>query len=152
MQVKYSVEDTIDKGKGLISKQFIKKGTLIYKVTNNNYYVFSSSKQAIETVGEVVYTRVLETAVGYLNQSILYVHDDGQYFNHSDNPNCGFTNNADYQSIESTKDVNLYALRDIKIDEELTESYSKYLYPTWHIEELERFDLLPMYCKLPYQI
>ena len=119
MQVKYSVEDTIDKGKGLISKQFIKKGTLIYKVTNNNHYVFSSSKQAIETVGEVVYTRVLETAVGYLNQSILYVHDDGQYFNHNDNPNCGFANNADYQSIESTKDVNLYALRDIKIDEEL---------------------------------
>ena len=44
-----------------------------------------------------------------------------------------------------------YAIRDINKGEELTENYTKYSFPSWFLEELQKFDMIPSYCHLPKQ-
>jgi len=144
MQVAYIINDIKGKGKGIIAKQNIKKGSLVWEVSSSLHHLFYSVENANNVVGNLEYIRVLQVGVGHriIPNQILYVYDDSQYFNHSESPNCG--------PIEDDK-LSLYALKDINEGEELTENYTKYSFPLWFLEELQKFDMIPSYCHLPVQ-
>jgi hypothetical protein len=106
--------------------------------------LFYSAENANDIVGNVEYIRVLQVGVGHrsIPNQILYLYDDSQYYNHDDSPNCG--------QLEDDK-LDSYAIRDISKGEELTENYTKYSFPSWFLEELQKFDMIPSYCHLPKQ-
>ena len=128
----------------LIIIEDIKKGTLVWKLTASLHHLFYSAENANDIVGNVEYIRVLQVGVGHrsIPNQILYLYDDSQYYNHDDSPNCG--------QLEDDK-LDSYAIRDISKGEELTENYTKYSFPSWFLEELQKFDMIPSYCHLPKQ-
>ena len=145
MQVPYSVEAIEGKGRGIVAKENIKKDTLIWDLTSSRHHIFSSVDNAKAVVNNYTeYIRVLQVGIGHssIPNNILYLYDDSQYFNHSESPNCGSMGG---------KELRLFALRDIKKGDELTESYSKYSFPLWFLEELQKLDMMPSYCDLPPQ-
>lgn len=137
------------KGKGLVARDKIKKGTIVFQLSLSKHHIFSSVENTKAVVGEDKYDRVLHVAVGHekFPNKIIYNYDDSQYFNHANNPNCGEV----VIGSCSEENILLHALRDIDEGEELTESYSSYSYPTWWIHELENAKLMPIAWQLPVQ-
>ena len=145
MQVAYVISDVKGKGKGVFANQDIRQGALVWDLNSSKHHLFYSVENINDVVGDVEFIRVLQVGVGHKSafpNQILYLYDDSQYYNHSDSPNCG--------PMEDNK-LSLYALRDIKKGEELTENYTKYSFPSWFLEELQKFDMMPSYCNLPKQ-
>lgn len=65
--------------------------------------------------------------------------DDGQYMNHSLQPNC----------ITDMKTGTTYALKDIEIDDELYEDYNRFEHPAFLFGLLVKYDCAPDYYELP---
>ena len=113
-------------GKGLFTKQNIKKGELVWTIQKENHEFIESLEDAQSKFhDEKSFLRFLEVSVGHSAHpgKVMFAFDQGQYFNHSNMPNCG--------ELVGRNPFNLYALRDIHAGEELTESYSNYIFPTW---------------------
>lgn len=148
MQVAYSIQETPGKGKGIFASMDINKGDLVWCVASSHHHIFSSSLDA-KAIMKDEYKRVLEVAVGHISipNQILYLYDDSQYFNHSESPNCG---PIEDKQNDFTR-LSLIAVKDIKIGEEMTENYMKYSFPLWFLEELQKYDMVPLYCDLPLQ-
>ena len=157
MQVQYSIREINPiVGKGIITKERIKKGDIIwiskrvsydnshlemdynvitYNETNVEHYISNlSSDDSIK--------RFLDLSYG-VSGEIHYILDDGKFMNHSTNPNCG----------TDMSDATTYALRDIEIGEMLSEDYSSYSHPEYLIRILKKYNCEPDYYSItPFNI
>ena len=74
-------------------------------------------------------------AGGYLNQIL----DDGDKFNHSDNPNSSTEYPGKKDQLSS------FALRDIKKGEQICEDYGGYDHPDWFVKLYKEFNVVDDY-------
>ena len=61
--------------------------------------------------------------VYHCNGSVVDIIDDGKLFNHSDDPNS--------YSAPTGDDLNSYAIKEIKIGDEICEDYGAFEWPDW---------------------
>lgn len=122
MNIEYAIEETGSKGRGIISKQFVKAGdaiwilahdTTIVAVDDNDLEVYLKSKSAEDV--EDILSHGFCTGDTFID---LQFSQAGM-MNHSFNPNTKFIE-AEGRSI---------ALCDIQVNEELTESYWSFALP-----------------------
>jgi uncharacterized protein len=126
-QIAYEVKES-PYGLGIFSKQFIPKGTLIWKYKRDTNVV---SYRTVDEVrarlgqlskeGQNFFMSHVYLYDGYMNEIL----DDGRMWNHSEAPNTG-------QSIDDVQSS--YAIRDIQDGEELLDDYGVYEYPDWFVE------------------
>jgi SET domain-containing protein len=122
LHVKTKVAPSKIHGLGLFADQFISKGVIIWKYTEN--YDLRLTKKEIEKLPDLAKEHL--EVYGWLSKkSGLFCHavDNGKYFNHSDDPNCF----AEY--IDGEDEVVVKSIRDIKKGEELTDNYNAFNYP-----------------------
>jgi hypothetical protein len=118
MNILYEIKQIPFKGYGIISKQIIKKGEIIWNL-NNDKSVISISDLMIE-----------DYLKKFNDKQIIYIFDHMFCFNgicydiqYSDNR---FTNHSNNPTSFVDKDGNSVASRDINIGEEITEDYTTY--------------------------
>jgi hypothetical protein len=156
MQVLHEVKEC-EFGLGLFSKQYINKGDVVWKASvGENVLLFSEQDfndfHLTSTPEE--YERLLEIAYSdssLIKNGIVIPKDECQYTNHSNTPNCGSYNCHHHVNASGHNDndpkfwAHSYALRDIDINEELTEDYTHYHIPNWFIKVLTNENKLPNY-------
>ncbi len=116
-----------NKGKGLFSKEFIPKGSLIWSYNPNvNCLIFTNQYDYINHLQTVKckYDFIEHTYI--VNNTIVYILDNGKYFNHSDSPNCRLGISSQNECCYST-----YAREDINPGDELCDDYNTYDDPIW---------------------
>jgi len=117
--VKTKVAPSPIHGLGLFANEFIPAGTVIWKFTPE--FDQSFTPEQVLNFPEIV--QVYLVRYGSLSKKsgrYLLCADAGNYFNHSDEPNC----KSEYQDDEP--EVVTRALRDIEAGEELTDDYSNF--------------------------
>ena len=139
----YSVEKTEDKGLGVIARETIKKGSVVWRHVPGVFVVYDerSFRAKIEKMSpaDVVYELTHVHAFEDFPGCLIRALDDGILINHSSDPNL-FTNNA--APARTSFDINsrgylhkvtealhddrysLVATRDIESGEELANDYS----------------------------
>ena len=133
MQVEYELKPDSYGRTGVFSKQFIKKGTLVWDISKSRSIIIPNNavKPYINSLSQTSLLNCLKYA--YFDNDWYYVDltiDDGRYINHST------TNN-----IVSDSDNNnmIYATRDIMPNEELFNNYNMYgKQPKWYEELLNK--------------
>jgi SET domain-containing protein len=128
-------------GLGLISKEKIKKGEVVWKITPKNVILYNEEEcikylNSIQTDLEKKF--FLDYTLG-IKDKLCFILDDGKYMNHSLSPNC-FT---DMDTIVT------YALRDIEVGEELFEDYRMFDHPPFLYNLLEKYNCFPDYYEVP---
>jgi SET domain-containing protein len=136
--IKYSIKHSPNKGYGIFTNQFIKKGQLIWDFNKSNTIVFDTKREYMEYLRNSNKSKkniVDKTLI--INNKILYIYDDMQFMNHNLSPNSYIYN---YSS---------YALKDINIGEEIFEDYTTYddHKHEWFIKLLEQYNLWTDYIK-----
>ncbi len=120
MNISYAIEDVETKGLGIICKEFVKEGDVVYILAQDTLRVEVPDQDLeayLATVPDVL--DVLSHGFCVENKFIDLSFCDSRFTNHSFNPNTKF--------IESEgKSV---ALRDILPEEEITENYWDYSLP-----------------------
>lgn len=156
MQVKYKVKQSKipGGGKGLFAAEFIPKGTIVWKYKDENHILFKNEKELTnyltkfktENEKREFLFRVYRIKCPIKEFWVAYQKDDSHYFNHSDNPNTG------YSAVESLNNDNTYcysvALRDIKKGEELTDNYCEHEDDEWYIKLQQKYNLWMPVCRL----
>jgi hypothetical protein len=120
MNVSYAVENVATKGLGIICKQFVKEGDVVYSLAQDTKKVViddRSLEEYLATVPDVLH--VLNHGFCSGNQFIDLQYSDERFTNHS------FTPSAKYL-LDLEVSV---ALRDIQPGEEITENYWEYTLP-----------------------
>ncbi len=118
MNVNYVIKLIPNKGYGLISKQFIKKGSLIWSCKNDKNVISIDDNNLLkylEKYNDEQMINILDHMYCFNGLCYDLSNSDNKYTNHSNNPNSYINENN--ESI---------ALRDIYIDEEITENYTTY--------------------------
>ena len=133
-------------GVGLIAIRDIKKGTLVFNLSNylpERDELVDISEEEVSSLDEEVVSMIKSyTAISHLGTYALHENglnniNLGYYLNHSDDPNI---------RIEMGKNTNPYqyanfiAIKDIKKGEELTENYQHLSHDTKKLKE--QFDFL----------
>ena len=147
MQIEYHLKEG-KFGNGLFAAEDIQKGTLIWKYSRNiNVRVICGSWN-----GEHEMRKHLASLTSDVERKDLLIHmycehgyihellDDCRFWNHSDTPNTG---------NEGPDPFNAYALRDIKMGEELLDDYGTYEWPDWYLRLLMEYDVDVDYFKVP---
>ena len=126
-QVAYEVKES-PYGQGVFSKQFILKGTLIWKYKRGtNVTSYRTVEEVRARLGQLskeeqeFFMSHVYLYDGYMNEIL----DDGRMWNHSETPDTG-------QSMDDVQST--YAIRDIQEGEELLDDYGVYEYPDWFVE------------------
>ena len=125
--IDYEVKESgPEMGLGIFTKQFIPKGTLIWKYVRGrnvlSYKGYEEAKRRLEQLSpeeQSFWMSHVYMFDGYLNE----IQDDALRWNHSEYPNTGYGTEGDWQSS--------YAIRDILPGEELLDDYGIYEYPEW---------------------
>lgn len=110
-------KETSDKGRGVFASEFIPKGTLIWRLTENKKYTKDELRK--------LPTNIKKDAYPDGDGGFVVATGKGESWNHSCNANTWWTS-----------DDKLSAKRDIQIDEELT-----YDYATTDIDETKNTDV-----------
>lgn len=120
MNILYEIKEcqTEKKGKGLFTRQFIKKGDIIWSSKNDNDVIEINDDKLLEYLNcysqnEVI--DILDHMYCYNGKCYNIINCDCKYTNHSLNPTSYVDSNN--SSI---------AIRDIDIGEEITEDYRTY--------------------------
>lgn len=138
MQIEYEVKESgiAGCGLGLFARQFIPKGTLIWKykpgVNVRCYRSLEETRRHLSELSSVDEQAFFMSHVYLYDGCMNEILDDGKYWNHSETPNTG-QNLADLDSS--------YAIRDIEEGEELLDDYGCYEYPDWYVELAEEFSV-----------
>lgn len=148
IRIKYAVEEIPEKGLGVIAKQFIPKGTVMWILNPTKSMKFTEQdlKKYIKTIPRDTVVDLLIHMYGSDNDVILG-NDDFDYINHSKtkrnaaNAEVYYMYNNTYPEYFYQFDYNTklernhcsVALRDIQINEEILESYNDYDDPAWWI-------------------
>jgi len=94
MQVDYVIAESADKGRGIFSNQFIRKGSVVWKFQEDSALVLDedSARRHYANLSPCDKKRFLEVAYGDANfadgNHVMIPMDDSRYTNHSDEPNC----------------------------------------------------------------
>lgn len=143
LQIKYEIRNDNYGGLGIFACKPIIKGTLIWCGKEN---------VNIKTYNEHTLTSYLNTLkfeecnkfiheIYCKNGKIYHIIDDGMKMNHSNNPNC--------YTEESTE---VYATRNIDINEQLFEDYRTYDHPPYLMKIYEKYNydnLINSYYEMP---
>jgi SET domain-containing protein len=105
-------------GLGLFADESISKGDLIWKFLPGFDQRFTHEQVA--NFPEIVQKYLVRHASYRKSGLYLLCADEGNYFNHSDNPNVHSLER------EGEEEMPVYAFRDIQPGEELTENYNEY--------------------------
>ncbi len=139
---RYSVEKTGGKGLGVVAREAIKKGSVVWRHLSGLYVVYDecSFKAMVERMSpsEVVYELTHCFGLADFPGCVIRVLDDGVLINHSNTANL-VTNNSDPATTPLNVDSNNYlqmvtqallddryalvATRDIEKGEEFTNNY-----------------------------
>lgn len=147
MNVIYEIRKTEDRGLGIFACRSIKKGEKIWDFDKANISIFNE-KNAYELCKKNDKDIVDILSYSYWipgNMLVDIREDDGRFFNHSLEPNCGFSCGSGYGSscgsgYGSNNDNSTYAIRDIAKDEELLDNYLTYeTGPEWYEELLDKY-------------
>lgn len=128
MQIKYEVRESPGKGLGLFAKQFIKKGDLIWTYREGeNVTIFRKPESFVEFLDTLpdVESRIEILDKTYpceISGSVILVHDDNRFTNHSDMAN----------TVSGAKFS--VAARDILPGEEIFDDYRSYHNSDWYIQ------------------
>lgn len=118
MNILYEIRESQGKGKGLFTKQFIKKGEIIWSSKNDNNVI------------EINNDKLLEYLNSYNNIEVLDILDHMYCYNGKcyDIRNCDlkYTNHSLDPTSYVDSENNSVAIRDIEIGEEITEDYRTY--------------------------
>lgn len=101
-------------GIGLFADEFIKKGTLVWRFDPRiDIYL---SKEEVDTLSEAAQKQFYNYSyLDKIEKKYLLCGDDGRFFNHSVDPNC-----------DDEKPNLTFAIKDIKVGEELTVNYESF--------------------------
>ena len=115
-------------GTGLFATEPIKAGTRIWTFSDTNCCTYSTPEEIQQLFARLTPSQIEDFVVHAYsdNDVVISILDDGRFWNHSANPNCG--------SWEGDED-NTYAIRDIESGEELLDDYGDYQDLQW-FEEL----------------
>ena len=115
------VKESPVEGMGVFAKKFIPKGTKWWHATKNDVLLLSRAQW--EVLNQSYHTKLIDE---FIQSIITYSYysanldclildlDNSRHVNHSDNPNCGGSDESPLESI---------ALRDIYPNEEIFEDY-----------------------------
>lgn len=142
MNFNYEIKDTPKFGKGIFTLEEIKAGSCIwYYILNENVFEYDEQQtnnylNSLNNLSKQ--QRFLDVTFGK-NNMLCLITDDGIYMNHADKSsyNC----NCKTDIITG----NCYALRDIKIGEQLFEDYSTFSHPTFLYKLLKKYNCEPSY-------
>ena len=133
--IEYEIKDSVGKGRGIFSKQFIPVNTLIWKYSpGHNVRQFKNESEVrlhLSTLSfdeQQFWMSHVYMDGGFVNEIL----DDGKMWNHSEAPNTGSGYLGD--------SMNTYAIRDIQIGEELLDDYGAYEYPQWFVVLCEQYN------------
>ena len=139
MEIEYEIKNDNYGGKTLYSKQFIKKGDIIWSINKSKSIIIppNALKPYINSLCQQTLLKCLK--YGYFDNDGYFIDvtlDDGRFFNHSSNNNIEF------------KDNNSYAIRDIYKGEELLDNYNMYgKEPEWYVSLLNTNNIDISYLK-----
>ena len=124
-QVKYSVQNIPNKGKGIVAEQNISKGTIVWKPIKSCIKILDSKELESRLTGlSSVSAKKLLSYLYIWNidgkPHIIELLDDSKFTNHSSKNNMSAFDSKGNMSEFS------YATRDILKGEELTDDYSEY--------------------------
>jgi len=147
MQIEYHLKEG-KFGKGLFAAENIRKGTLIWKYSRDvNVRVICGSwngeHDMRKHLGKLSSHEERKDLLIHMYCEHGYIHellDDCRFWNHSDTPNTG---------NEGPDPFNAYALRDIKMGEELLDDYGTYEWPDWYLRLLIEYGVDVDYFKVP---
>ncbi len=138
-QVAYEVKES-PFGLGLFAREFIAKGTLIWKYSSGvNVRTYKNLDDVNIRLAELSLTeQEFFMSHVYLFDGVMNeILDDGKFWNHSESPNTGSgpgdDPNVDWYSS--------YAIRDIQVGEELFDDYGCYEYPEYFIELAKKYNV-----------
>jgi len=113
--IKTVLHETLNKGIGIFTKEFIKKDTVIYY--DDPAFDRRIPKEIVDKMSPILKEFVTEYASFYEEENIYYLCcDNSRFWNHSEHPNSKY--------IEWNGTV--VALQDIEIGEELTSNYREF--------------------------
>lgn len=118
-------------GRGLFSKNFVKKGTFIwqYNPECDRFYTLEEYANLGSAFNNHIHT--YPTRINGVN-GVMFNHCNDKYINHSETPNVGHFYSPISPEINSVDDVRCYpdiALEDILPGTELTTDYRKIILP-----------------------
>lgn len=118
MIIETFLKETTNKGIGLFTKKFIKKGDIVYQ--DEDLFSKSIPNKILETLPEIQ-IKFIKTYSSYIEaENIWYLClDNARFFNHSETPNTKYL-------IDETGNGYCIALNNINSDEELTSDYREF--------------------------
>ena len=118
MNISYEIKETFNKGKGLFTNQFVKKGTIIWSSKNDTNIIEIDDDKLLlylDKYDQNDITDILDHMYCFNNKCYDIINSNIKYTNHSFNPTSYV--NSNNESV---------AKRDIEIGEEITEDYRTY--------------------------
>lgn len=118
MNILYEIKESQGKGKGIFTKQFIKKGAIIWSSKNDNKVIEIDDNKLLEYLNncsDIDIIDILDHMYCYNGKCYDIRNCDSKYTNHSLNP-------TSYVDTDNSS----VAIRDIDIGEEITEDYRTY--------------------------
>ena len=126
-QYQVYVGETKEKGRGIFTREFIPKGSLVWTLTNINHLSFTHSQllEYLADKSDIEKKFIINHIYIYQSKAILCT-DNAELVNHSSQPNL----------CESDTDQKMgcWSVRDILPNEELLDSYKTYETPQWYLE------------------
>ena len=126
-QYQVYVGETKEKGRGIFTREFIPKGSLVWTLTNINHLSFTHSQllEYLADKSDIEKKFIINHIYIYQSKAILCT-DNAELVNHSSQPNL----------CESDTDQKMgcWAVCDILPNEELLDSYKTYETPQWYLE------------------
>lgn len=130
LRIEYDVRPSLVSGHGLFTTQYVPRGTMVWRYepgVNTVAHNESSLRAQLKRLRRRDAARLLRYSYA-LGGTVFTPLDDSRMCNHAPAPNCGDNPNG-------PEDMNVYALRHLRPNEELFEDYGDY-------ENLPWFDAL----------
>lgn len=150
-EIAYEVREAGDHGRGVFTTRALSAGTLVWR--------FCEGVNVTRHVGEAAVRARLRRAPSadaardfldhafYLGGALNEMHDDGIYFNHSEDNNTGMPSllapgsaAAAVAASARAGPLDTVALRDIAAGEQLLEDYGRYDMPAWYSSLYNEFE------------
>jgi SET domain-containing protein len=142
MEIKYEIKETAECGKGLFALAEIPSGTRIWTYRLNENVLEYNERQL---KAHLLQLSSLDEKQDFLDRTfgkgdvVCLITDDGQYMNHSADPNCATDLTTGH----------CYAQRPIQAGEQLFENYQTFSHPPFLYGLLKIYQCVPTYYKLP---
>ena len=124
----------------MFANEIIQAGTCIWKYDNTANVIEYDEAASKEYLKEL-HKKSLFEAQNFLDltfgkgDKLVFITDDGRYFNHSDTPNC----RTDIETGHT------YTKVDIKVGDELFDNYETFSHPPFLFEMLDLYQCMPTY-------